>query len=88
MSDHRKPARIAAAMAADERLATIAREAWAKWPGANDAGARRDYVTANVRGEPLWTLIKEYERRNPHEPRVLMTAVGILLNSVKPEDPA
>jgi len=50
VSDHRKPERIAAAMAADERLATIAREAWAKWPGANDAGARRDYVTANPFG--------------------------------------
>lgn len=66
--------RAAGIVPAAERLARLAVAAWAKWPGVNAAGARRDYLREHLKGELTFALLADTR------PDVLAQEIGALLN--------
>lgn len=61
------------------RLLAIAVEAWAKWPGQDAGGARRDFVIGRLQGEMSWALITTFQ------PSLRVQAIGWLLNRAAEE---
>lgn len=63
----------------EERIVEIGRAAYLKWPHANAAGARRDYVIAQLRGEATFALMFRFA------PAALTTAISALLAAIYDE---